>query len=139
VTAPNTTASSPAADLEDEDRGLEEFEAKAGRRSARRVRVLGGLAAGAAFLGTLILSPSYRDAGAWGLAIVAAAAVVVICHVGVRLAARPGRHGPRDGTAAGLGRAVAGLRTAPRSCLVNGVRVEGAGATRRGPARTLRT
>jgi hypothetical protein len=90
VTAPNTTASSPAADLDDEDCELEEFEVKAGRRSARRVRVLGGLAAGAAFLGTLILSPSYQDAGAWGLAIVAAAAVVVICHVGVRLAARPG-------------------------------------------------
>jgi hypothetical protein len=94
VTAPNTTASSPAAALEAEDRELEEFEAKAARRSARRVRVLGGFAAGAAFLGTLILSPSYRDAGAWGLAIVAAAAVVVICHVGVRLAARPGRPEP---------------------------------------------
>lgn len=63
-------------------------------RAVRRVRLLGALATGAAFLAVLILAPSRTAAGTWGLALVAAAAVVLLCNVAVRVAARPGRPAP---------------------------------------------
>jgi hypothetical protein len=88
VSTASTTPSSES------DRELEEWEARAKVRAVRRVRIVGALASGAAFLAVLIAVPDHERGGAWALAFLAAAAVVGAFQVAVRLAARPGRPEP---------------------------------------------
>lgn len=87
----DAASSTPSSDA---DRELEEWEERAAVRSVRRVRLVGALATGAAFLAVLVASPSHSDGATWGLALLAAAAVVLVFHVLVRIAARPGRPAP---------------------------------------------
>jgi hypothetical protein len=94
VSAPNTPTPGSLAAEAAEDRELEAWEARVAARPARRIRVAGALAGGAAFIGALAVSPPNRGAGAWTLAVLALAAVIAICHVAVRIAARPGRPEP---------------------------------------------
>ncbi|WP_026910337.1 hypothetical protein [Patulibacter minatonensis] len=94
MTAPSTPTAGAAAAQAAEDRELEAWKARLARRSVGRVRVAGALAGGAAFLAVLVAASPGQSASTWGLAVVALAAVVVACHVGVRLAARPGRPEP---------------------------------------------
>ncbi|CAB4952219.1 unannotated protein [freshwater metagenome] len=88
------TDAAPSTSSPEPDRELEEWAEVAAARSVRRVRVVGALATGAAFLGVLVASPSRSDGTTWWLALLAAAAVVLVFHVLVRIAARPGRPAP---------------------------------------------
>ncbi|MDO9409407.1 hypothetical protein [Patulibacter sp.] len=94
MTAADSTTTPSDADLE-----LEEWVEKAAARSVRRVRIVGALATGAAFLAVLIVAPSHSAASTWGLALLAGAAVVVLCNVAVRISARP--DGPAPGRLTG--------------------------------------